>query len=59
MATSKSTWIFAAINRSQLSRRPVMLRITASDEQSARRRLAADYILLFAGRLPCHGGSHA
>lgn len=59
MAKSKSTWIFAAINRSQLSCRPVMLRVTASDEYSARRRLAADYVLLFAGRLPCRGGVHA
>jgi hypothetical protein len=59
MAASKSTWIFAAINRSQLSCRPVMLRITATDERSARSRMAADYILFFAGRLPFHGGRHA
>lgn len=59
MAASKSTRIFAAINRSQLSCRPVMLRITAIDERSARSRMAADYILLFAGRLPLHGGCHA
>ncbi|MBD8145301.1 MULTISPECIES: host cell division inhibitor Icd-like protein [Pantoea] len=59
MAASKSTWIFAAINRSQLSCRPVMLRITAIDERSARSRMAADYILLFAGRLPCRGGLYA
>ncbi|RTY55887.1 host cell division inhibitor Icd-like protein [Pantoea sp. YU22] len=59
MAASKSTWIFAAINRSQLSCRPVMLRITAIDERSVRSRMAADYILLFTGRLPCRGGCHA
>ncbi|WP_313653796.1 host cell division inhibitor Icd-like protein [Pantoea sp.] len=59
MARQKSTWIFAAINRSQLSCRPVMLRITDIDERSARSRMAADYILLFAGRLPVHGGRHA
>lgn len=59
MATSKCTWIFAAINRSQLSRRPAMLRVTACDERSARSRLAADYILLFAGRIPCRGGRYA
>lgn len=59
MAASKSTWIFAAINRSQLSCRPVMLRITATDERSARSRMAADYILLFAGRLPYCGDRHA
>lgn len=59
MAISKCTWIFAAINRSQSSRRPVMLRVTADDERSARRRLAGDYVLLFAGRLPRRGGHHA
>ena len=59
MAKSKSTWIFAAINRSQLSCRPIMLRITARDESSARRRMAADYILIFAGRLPFAGERHA
>jgi len=37
----------------------VMLRVTANDERSARRRLAADYVLFFAGRLPCRGGRHA
>ncbi|MFV9668565.1 host cell division inhibitor Icd-like protein [Pantoea sp. KXB25] len=59
MAKQKSTWIFAAINRSQLSCRPAMLRISAIDERSARSRMATDYILLFAGRLPCRGGCHA
>lgn len=59
MAASKSTWIFAAINRSQLFCRPFMLRITAIDERSARSQMAADYILLFAGHLPFYGGLHA
>ncbi|WP_337149584.1 host cell division inhibitor Icd-like protein [Serratia bockelmannii] len=61
MATSKCTYIFAAINRTQRKIRPVMLRITsgdAGDERSARRQLAGDYVLLFAGRLP-QGGCHA
>ncbi|AGP46220.1 host cell division inhibitor Icd-like protein [Serratia plymuthica] len=58
MATSKCTYIFAAINRTQKKVKPVMLRITATDEQSARRRYAADYVLVFAGRLPLLGGSH-
>ncbi|MEX3242252.1 host cell division inhibitor Icd-like protein [Serratia quinivorans] len=60
MATSKCTYIFAAINRTQRKIRPVMLRITAGDERSARRQLAGDYVLLFAvrrspaaGRLSC------
>ncbi len=56
MAIVKFTYIFAAINRTQRKVRPVMLRITACDEHSARRLLAGDYILLFAGRLPRNGG---
>lgn len=58
MAKQKCTWLFAAINRSQRNARPVMLRITADNERSARRRLAPDYVLSFAGRIPC-GGEHA
>ena len=58
MAKQKFTWLFAAINRSQRNARPVMLRIIADNERSARRRLAPDYVLSFAGRIPC-GGEHA
>ncbi|MGA9605991.1 MAG: host cell division inhibitor Icd-like protein [Rouxiella badensis] len=58
MATSKCTYIFAAINRTQRKVRPLMLRITACNEISARRLLAGDYILLFAGRLPVKVGFH-
>lgn len=57
MAKQKCTWLFAAINRSQRTR-AVMLRIAADNEPSARRRLAPDYVLSFAGRIPC-GGEHA
>ncbi|EKN4748479.1 host cell division inhibitor Icd-like protein [Yersinia proxima] len=58
MAISKCTYIFAAINRTQRKIRPLMLRITACNETTARRQLAGDYILLFAGRLPVRAGSH-
>ena len=58
MAKQKCTWLFAAINRSQRSTRPQMLRITADTERSARLRLAPDYVLSFAGRIPC-GDNHA
>ncbi|KEY59651.1 host cell division inhibitor Icd-like protein [Serratia sp. DD3] len=58
MATTKCTYIFAAINRTQKKVKPIMLRGTASDEKSARRRYAPDYILLFAGRLLVQGGDH-
>ncbi|ECV6116792.1 TPA: host cell division inhibitor Icd-like protein, partial [Salmonella enterica subsp. enterica serovar Muenchen] len=52
MAKQKCTWLFAAINRSQRNARPVMLRITADNERPAQRRLALDYVLSFAGRIP-------
>ncbi|QLP06976.1 host cell division inhibitor Icd-like protein [Klebsiella oxytoca] len=55
MAKQKCTWLFAAINRSQRHARPVMLRIIAENEHSARLRLAPDYVLSFAGRIPCGG----
>lgn len=58
MAKQKCTWLFAAINRSQRNARPVMLRITADNERPAQRRLALDYVLSFAGRIPC-GDEHA
>jgi hypothetical protein len=59
MATSKCTYIFAAINRTQRKIRPLMLRITASNEASARRQLVSDYVLIFAGRLPVLETDHA
>ncbi|MCR8999355.1 host cell division inhibitor Icd-like protein [Rahnella perminowiae] len=52
MATTKCTYIFAAINRMQRGIRPQMLRITACNEKIARQQLISDYILLFAGRVP-------
>lgn len=58
MATQKFTWLFAAINRNQRYSRPIMLRVTANDEHSARLHFASDYILCFAGRLPHCGGNH-
>ncbi|QLP23382.1 host cell division inhibitor Icd-like protein [Enterobacter roggenkampii] len=59
MAIQKFTWLFAAINRNQRKSNPIMLRIIADDEKSARRRLAPDYVLFFAGKIPCKGGYHA
>ncbi|WP_313141876.1 host cell division inhibitor Icd-like protein [Leclercia sp.] len=58
MAKQKCTWLFAAINRSQRSARPQILRITADSERSALLRLHPDYVLNFAGHIPC-GGNHA
>ncbi|WP_080350614.1 host cell division inhibitor Icd-like protein [Enterobacter bugandensis] len=58
MAKQKCTWLFTAFNRSQRSARPQTLRITADRERSALLRLAHDYVLSFAGRIPC-GGNHA
>ncbi|WP_261145913.1 host cell division inhibitor Icd-like protein [Serratia entomophila] len=48
-------FLFAAIRRTALTATPCMLRTVADSEHSARRLLARDYILSFAGRLPVQG----
>lgn len=58
MTKQKCTYIFAAINRQQARIRPFMVRITAENECTARRQLAKDYVLLFAGRIPALGVRH-
>ncbi|MNH08917.1 hypothetical protein D3C78_735520 [compost metagenome] len=45
-------FLFAAIRRTALTATPCMLRAVADSEHSARRLLAREYILAFAGRLP-------
>ncbi|RYM53859.1 host cell division inhibitor Icd-like protein [Serratia proteamaculans] len=52
---SKFCFLFAAIRRTALTATPCMLRTVADSEHSARRLLARDYILSFAGRLPVQG----
>lgn len=51
----KFCFLFAAIRRTALTATPFMLRTVADSEHSARRLLARDYILSFAGRLPVQG----
>ncbi|WP_145558703.1 host cell division inhibitor Icd-like protein [Yersinia mollaretii] len=58
MAASKCTYIFVAINRIQTKTTPIMLRVTAIDEKSARQRFFSDYVLCFSGRLPAYRGNH-
>ncbi len=53
----KFCFLFAAIRRTALTATPCMLRTVADSERSARRLLARDYILAFAGRLPVKGGA--
>ncbi|MGA9617145.1 MAG: host cell division inhibitor Icd-like protein [Serratia proteamaculans] len=48
-------FLFAAIRRTALTATPCMLRTVADSEHNARRLLARDYILAFAGRLPVQG----
>ncbi|MGP0959454.1 host cell division inhibitor Icd-like protein [Serratia sp. CY68758] len=45
-------FLFAAVRRSALTAAPRMVRTVADSERNARRRLARDYVLSFAGRLP-------
>ncbi len=51
-ARMQFTFIFAAVRRADTAARPCMLRTTAETESAARRLLARDYVLSFAGRLP-------
>ncbi|MDW5512080.1 host cell division inhibitor Icd-like protein [Serratia proteamaculans] len=51
----KFCFLFVAIRRTALTATPCMLRTVADSEHSARRLLARDYILAFAGRLPVQG----
>ncbi|MEN4927505.1 host cell division inhibitor Icd-like protein [Erwinia billingiae] len=51
-ARMQFTFIFAAVRRADTAARPCMLRTTAETETAARRLLARDYVLSFAGRLP-------
>ncbi|WP_261425325.1 host cell division inhibitor Icd-like protein [Serratia marcescens] len=45
-------YLFAAVRRSALTAAPRMVRTVADTERNARRLLARDYVLSFAGRLP-------
>lgn len=45
-------WLFLAVCRSDMADQPRRKTVTAPDERTARRMLAAQFILFFAGRLP-------
>ena len=51
-ARMQFTFLFAAVRRADTAARPCMLRTIAETESAARRLLARDYVLSFAGRLP-------
>lgn len=46
------TYLFLALRRTDLRAIPCRVQVTASSEQFARRILAKDFVLAFAGRLP-------
>lgn len=52
------TFHFLAVRRADLHDRPHRESITAPDELTARRQLARDFVLLFAGRTPVKGVRH-
>lgn len=49
------TFHFLAVRRSDLNDRPHRESVNAPDETTARRMLARDFVLLFAGRVPSQG----
>ncbi|MDM1845367.1 host cell division inhibitor Icd-like protein [Serratia ureilytica] len=50
-------FLFAAVRRSALTASPRIVRTVADSERNARRLLARDYVLSFAGRLPVKGAA--
>ncbi|MGQ5288050.1 host cell division inhibitor Icd-like protein [Pectobacterium actinidiae] len=52
------TFLFLAVRRAELRSLPHREAVIAPDEISARRLLARDYVLSFAGRLPVQEASH-
>lgn len=52
------TFHFLAVRRSDLNDRPHRESVNAPDETTARRMLARDFVLLFAGRVPSQGVRH-
>ncbi len=54
----KIVFLFAAIRRNDPHAQIHMLRTLACNEYAARRQLAREYILSFAGRLPTTGGCY-
>ncbi|EEY6227947.1 host cell division inhibitor Icd-like protein [Escherichia coli] len=53
------TFHFLAVRRSDLNDRPHRESVNAPDETTARRMLARDFVLLFAGRVPAQEVRHA
>ncbi|WP_224718520.1 host cell division inhibitor Icd-like protein [Pectobacterium versatile] len=52
------TFLFLAVRRAELRALPHREAVIAPDEISARRLLARDYVLAFAGRLPLRSTRH-
>ncbi|HDL7927058.1 TPA: host cell division inhibitor Icd-like protein [Yersinia enterocolitica] len=48
----KFQYLFLAVHRSDLNAKPHRESVTAHSEQDARRSLAGQFVLYFAGRLP-------
>ncbi|HBQ2114971.1 TPA: host cell division inhibitor Icd-like protein [Klebsiella pneumoniae] len=53
------TFHFLAVRRSDLNDKPHRESVTAPDELTARRLLAGNFVLCFAGRVPAEGVRHA
>lgn len=58
LSHSQFVWLFLAVRRSDVNERPQRKTVTAHTEREARRTLARDFVLSFAGRLPVCGVAH-
>ncbi|MGJ3445075.1 host cell division inhibitor Icd-like protein [Enterobacter sp. PTB] len=55
LSHSQFVWLFLAVRRSDVNERPQRKTVTAHTEREARRTLARDFVLSFAGRIPVCG----
>ncbi|MGM7917405.1 host cell division inhibitor Icd-like protein [Yersinia enterocolitica] len=55
----KFQYLFLAVHRSDLNAKPHRESVTAHSEQDARRSLAGQFVLSFAGRIPAQGVCNA
>ncbi|MFW5401637.1 host cell division inhibitor Icd-like protein [Yersinia sp. 2553 StPb PI] len=55
----KFQYLFLAMCRSDLNAKPHRESVTAHSEQDARRSLAGQFVLSFAGRIPAQGVCNA
>ncbi len=52
LAALSYTWLFLAVRRSDMEGRPHSIRVNAVTFMEARKKISANYVACFAGRIP-------